>query len=55
MSYTSGDRENLIISTRVKDEGMSYRFRWVKKLVEKLFPPKLPNFRAATSRQAKTA
>jgi hypothetical protein len=45
MSAYAGEKEAPTASTRKdeKREVQDYRFTWVKRLVDKLFPPKLPN------------
>jgi hypothetical protein len=50
MSAYDGEREAPTASTRKneKREVRAYRFTWVKRLVDKLFPPKLPNVGAVT-------
>jgi hypothetical protein len=50
MSAYDGEREAPTASTRKNErrEVRDYRFTWVTRLVDKLFPPKLPNVGAVT-------
>lgn len=51
MSSIFGDKEAPLASTRVKDKPDKkdeYRFQWLKRLVDKVFPARVPDFGSAT-------
>lgn len=47
MSAYTGEKEAFVASTRKNEKRAvgGYRFTWLKRLVDKLFPPKLPKVR----------
>jgi len=49
MSSTDGAKETWMASTRVKsspDDAPEYRFRWIKRILDRLFPARTPAFDA---------
>lgn len=57
MSSIFGDKEAPLASTRVKDKPDKkdeYRFQWLKRLVDRLFPARMPDFRSVADAAVRT-